>query len=926
MFYKVDSTRVTMREFSVSTPLLLWPIALPIFGLMKILRIRVDGSPDDPNVEWLSEHEVPRQKVPQDLRTRFEPLEAELAELGFESPVFHQWHDRSQHTQFHLETQRHSSGQAFGRLHHKHWSFPTPQRDYLFAIFVSEFDDGSFLVSTAGKKDLFPVPPNVVVQRLAGASATKLWAAHQSALQRETLARSPVPIRDARDLDERIERFQSTLRDFHVERGAFVPLPTKLSSETPVPASTSDTDNLELVDVIETDEVPILVADGEPVLDEQHVSVIEEIRRQQKKRGGWLGAIALLVVSAVVFVGAGAAQWDWKSSLLLVPILLFHEAGHWVAMKVFGYRNLKMFFIPFFGAGVSGRSYNVAGWKKAVVALAGPLPGVWLSIVLGVVALIVEKPQLLDVALLALILNSFNLLPILPLDGGQNLHAVLFSRHPILDIVFRAAASLALMGGSVLLGDKFLFYLGLVMLFSLPIAFKTMKIVSKLRDEQLDTQATADESVPIATAVRIVDELRAVLSPQQQQNKLLAKLTLDVFESLNSRPPGVFGSLTLLAAHGGTFLMAIVFAMVFVVGKHGNLGDLVRQAANMPQQSYQCGSSERWEGADAARDLDAERQTLVANFRDEATATATHRDLTGRLPPFATATRFGQTLFVTLPAADDESRKLWLQELEKTAQHVVVGNKEFQVTLRLTCIARSAEEAQKLEEELQEYFQCPAEMWLIPPWSSRGPLSADQRQARRTYQRALKTEHTYDDPQAKEFVKPMAQARKQGDKKELDRLVKLQQERFTAARQENRDRLKRELSDKLSQDVLERYELIPQWEPDLNEDNAEGAANRAEKLKAFTEKRHAALRHVGELLGQVPLENEQPSGRDRLELAQNFFVSRNGLLLSIPFISFTRTDHGLPRMAEWLCGKGCLDVKYAINNFGANGVGNLDLD
>ena len=918
MFYKVDSTRMTMREFSVSTPLLLWPIALPIFGLLKVLRVRVDGSPDDPNIEWLSEHEVPRQKLPKDLQTRFDPLEAELAELDFESPVFHQWHDRSQHTQFHLETLRHSSGQAFGRLHHKHWSFPKPPRDYLFAMFVSEFDDGSFLVSTAGKKDLFPVPPNVVVQRMAGASATKLWAAHQSALQRETLARSPVPIRDDHDLDEQIEKFQSTLRDFHVERGAFVPLPTKLSPEMPSPvlASTIDTASLELVDVVDADEVPILAAESEPVLDEQHVSVIEEIRRQQKKRGGWLGAIALLVVSAVVFVGAGAAQWDWKFALLLVPILLFHEAGHWVAMKVFGYRNLKMFFIPFFGAGVSGRSYNVAGWKKAVVALAGPLPGVWLSIVLGVVALIMEKPQLLEVAILALILNSFNLLPILPLDGGQNLHAVLFSRHPILDIVFRAVASLALMGGSVLLSDKFLFYLGLVMLFSLPIAFKTMKIVSKLRDEQLDTQATADESVPVATAVRIVDELRAVLSPQQQQNKLLAKLTLDVFESLNSRPPGVFASLTLLAAHGGTFLMALVFAMVFVVGKHGNLGDFVRQAANMPQQSYQCGRSERWDGADVARDLDAERQTLVANFRDEAMATAAHRDLTGRLPPFATATRFGQTLFVTLPAADDDARKLWLQELEKTAKQVVVGNKEFVITLRLTCIARSAEEAQKLEEELQEHFQCPTEMCLIPPWSSSGPLSADQRQARQLYQRATKAEADFgfDDPQSKENQKQMAQARRQGDKKELDRLVKLQQERFAAAKQVSRDRLKRELSDKLSQDLLQRYELIPQWEPDLHED------------KAFTEKRNAAFRYIGELLGQVPLENEQPIGKERLEMAQGGFVHRNGLLLSVQFISFTRTDHGLPRMAEWLCGKGCLDVKYSINNFGLDGLGGLDLD
>ena len=32
--------------------------------------------------------------------------------------------------------------------------------------------------------------------------------------------------------------------------------------------------------------------------------------------------------------------------------LLFHEAGHWVTMRIFKYRNLQMFFIPMFGAAV----------------------------------------------------------------------------------------------------------------------------------------------------------------------------------------------------------------------------------------------------------------------------------------------------------------------------------------------------------------------------------------------------------------------------------------------------------------------------------------------------------------------------------------------------------------------------------------------
>ena len=35
-------------------------------------------------------------------------------------------------------------------------------------------------------------------------------------------------------------------------------------------------------------------------------------------------------------------------------------------MRLFRYSNVKMFFIPLLGAAVSGRHYNVPGWKKVV--------------------------------------------------------------------------------------------------------------------------------------------------------------------------------------------------------------------------------------------------------------------------------------------------------------------------------------------------------------------------------------------------------------------------------------------------------------------------------------------------------------------------------------------------------------------------------
>ena len=93
-------------------------------------------------------------------------------------------------------------------------------------------------------------------------------------------------------------------------------------------------------------------------------------------------------------------------------------------MRIFGYRNLRMFFIPLFGAAVSGQNFNVAGWKKALVSLAGPVPGILIGTAMAIVALRVDQPWMEKAAMLAVVVNSINLLPFVPLDGGW------FQRNP----------------------------------------------------------------------------------------------------------------------------------------------------------------------------------------------------------------------------------------------------------------------------------------------------------------------------------------------------------------------------------------------------------------------------------------------------------------------------------------------------------------
>ena len=184
---------------------------------------------------------------------------------------------------------------------------------------------------------------------------------------------------------------------------------------------------VELTDA--SDNLPIELERDLPPLSRRVRGVligIEQFRRPKRKP---LHALGLLILTSVAFVAVGMLIWPWQFVAMLVPVLLFHELGHWLAMKWFGYRNVRMFFIPFLGAAVQGSHHNIAGWKKVVVSMMGPVPGILLSPLLLWIGYSTDQPYLYTVAAVTLMLNAFNLLPVIPLDGGWVFHNVLFCRH-----------------------------------------------------------------------------------------------------------------------------------------------------------------------------------------------------------------------------------------------------------------------------------------------------------------------------------------------------------------------------------------------------------------------------------------------------------------------------------------------------------------
>src|SRR3954465_8991693 len=147
-------------------------------------------------------------------------------------------------------------------------------------------------------------------------------------------------------------------------------------------------------------------------------------------------------------------------------------------------------------------------------------------------------------------LNGFNLLPVLPLDGGWVFHALLFSRHPMLDAAFRVIAIIGLMVLGSFTQSKILMYLGIPMLLGIPAAYRTARLAAELKQRGFPPSPPEEQSIPAASADVIISEIKKS-SSEPQSTKKVAQQTLQIFETINARPPGWAATFGLLFIHAG---------------------------------------------------------------------------------------------------------------------------------------------------------------------------------------------------------------------------------------------------------------------------------------------------------------------------------------------------------------------------------------
>jgi Zn-dependent protease len=144
-------------------------------------------------------------------------------------------------------------------------------------------------------------------------------------------------------------------------------------------------------------------------------------------------------VIKVLFAAGSLAAYSWLFSIefaiALILCLVFHEYGHIKAMKYFGLKTKGIYLIPFVGGlALSDDKINTR-WQDIVISIMGPFFGLILSLACLVGYWITDIEILAGLAVFNALLNLFNMLPVLTLDGGHVLKSIAFSINSRVGIV-----------------------------------------------------------------------------------------------------------------------------------------------------------------------------------------------------------------------------------------------------------------------------------------------------------------------------------------------------------------------------------------------------------------------------------------------------------------------------------------------------------
>ena len=276
---------------------------------------------------------------------------------------------------------------------------------------------------------------------------------------------------------------------------------------------------------------------GDPAVEvpaAQLVLFARLMERMRQMEPGMKVQLGLFAASVALSVGLGALIWDLQFAVIILLVIIFHELGHYLAMRAFGYRNVHMLALPLVGGVTLGLDAEPSAVKRAWMSLMGPLPGIIVGWILLYFAFTSGfeagiNSWLSITAIILLFVNYLNIIPMLPLDGGHVVQALLPPRWVNLQAAILAITCVIGIIAAVTFDLYILAFLAGIQLFTLGNHFQTGRAIRRLLDQGMPSQRRGDRLLNI---FRVLEEIAG------PTNKVPARINQaeQILQTLDTKP------------------------------------------------------------------------------------------------------------------------------------------------------------------------------------------------------------------------------------------------------------------------------------------------------------------------------------------------------------------------------------------------------
>jgi Zn-dependent protease len=201
------------------------------------------------------------------------------------------------------------------------------------------------------------------------------------------------------------------------------------------------------------------------------------------------------VYSLAIFIAAFFLifKWDLIYIFILAGVIFIHELGHYVAMRIYKYKDLSIFFIPLIGAYTSGEKEEISQKQQTIISLAGPIPGIVVGSLLLALGMEYENELLRKTGNIFVYLNLFNLLPIMPLDGGRVIKSLFFETNEKINIAFLFISIFLISIFALTQGSYFLLIIPIFLYLQVISQLNTNKVRKIIKNKGFDLDKSYEE-------------------------------------------------------------------------------------------------------------------------------------------------------------------------------------------------------------------------------------------------------------------------------------------------------------------------------------------------------------------------------------------------------------------------------------------------